>query len=77
MAKKSGRDFASNALRVVEEAIGEHMNGSPLEKSPEKSGRAVGGQKGGQIRAKSLSPEQRRKIAMKAAQARWKTPKGD
>lgn len=31
----------------------------------------LGGLKGGKARAKSLSPEQRRKIAAKAAAARW------
>lgn len=29
--KKRGRDFAQNALRVVEQAIGEHPDGTPLE----------------------------------------------
>jgi hypothetical protein len=67
MPKKSGRDFASTALRVVEQAIGEHMDGSPLE-NKEKSKRSVSGQKGGTVRAKSLSAEQRRRIAVKAAQ---------
>jgi len=28
--KKRGRDFAQNALRVVEQAIGEHIDGAPL-----------------------------------------------
>jgi hypothetical protein len=32
----------------------------------------MGGQKGGEARAKSLSPEKRSKIAKKAAKARWK-----
>jgi hypothetical protein len=32
----------------------------------------LGGLKGGRARAEALSPEQRRKIARKAAQARWK-----
>lgn len=32
-----------------------------------------GGQKGGPSRAKKLTPEERRKIAQKAAKARWKS----
>jgi hypothetical protein len=31
----------------------------------------LGGKKGGKARAKKLSPEQRKAIAQKAAQARW------
>jgi len=75
--KKRGHDFASTALRVVEEAIGEHMDGSPLEGKKPKSGRALGGKKGGESRAKTLTAEQRREIAVKAARARWKQRKGD
>lgn len=33
----------------------------------------LGGRKGGRARAEALSPEQRRQIAKKAAQARWST----
>lgn len=32
--KKRGRDFAVTALAVVEQAIGEHMDGTPLESVP-------------------------------------------
>ena len=47
------------------------------EPPPEKDAKAVtlgrlGGLKGGDARAKSLSPDQRKAIAKKAAQARWK-----
>lgn len=35
----------------------------------------LGGQKGGQARAKKLTPEQRQEIARRAAQARWKKAK--
>jgi hypothetical protein len=30
-SKSGDRDFAVNALRAVEQAIGEHMDGTPLE----------------------------------------------
>lgn len=73
-----GRDFASNALRVVERAIGEHMDGTPLEdpnagKNP--TSVAIGkrsGAKGGKARAANLSPAERKAIAKKAAHSRWK-----
>ena len=73
MPKRSStdRDFAVNALRVVEQAIGEHMDGTPLDAKPLKGKRAIGGKVGGAARAKSLTAEQRRSIAVKAARARW------
>ena len=73
----SDRDFAVNAFRVVEQAIGEHMDGSPLENlNTGKNPAAValgklGGAKGGKARAKSLSAARRKSIAQKAAKARW------
>lgn len=73
------RDFATIARRVVEHAVGEHLDGSPLEDEPEpvKNPHAValgrlGGQKGGRARADKLSKTERRKIATLAAKARWR-----
>jgi hypothetical protein len=70
-------DFVTVARRVVEQAIGEHLDGTPLEdpntgKNPAAvaSGR-LGGTKGGHARAKVLSPAKRKSIAKKAAKARW------
>jgi hypothetical protein len=68
MAKRS-HDFMAVARRVVEEAIGERLDGSPL---PKRTRRAVGGRKGGVARAKALTNAQRSEIARIAAQARWK-----
>lgn len=70
------KDFATVARSVVETAIGEHLDGSPLEPQT-KGGRAIGGKKGGMARAKALTPDQRRKIAEKAARARWKSQGDD
>jgi len=73
----NGRDFASNALRVVEQAIGEKMDGSPLPDPNEGKNPAavalgkLGGAKGGRARAKALSPAKLKAIAKKAAAARW------
>jgi len=70
-------DFVTVARRVVEQAIGEHLDGTPLE-DPDagKNPHAValgrlGGQKGGTARAKRLSRRKRVEIAKKAAKARW------
>lgn len=87
MAKRPGtskdHDFVTNALRVVEKAIGEHLDGSTLDdpkasKNPKSvaSGQ-LWGKLGGAARAKSLSPALRKKIAEKAARTRWKRPLKD
>jgi hypothetical protein len=76
-SKPKDRDFTVVARGVVEQAIGEQLDGSPLE-NPDagKNLHAValgklGGRKGGKARAKNLSPAQRKLIAKKAAKARW------
>jgi hypothetical protein len=47
----------------------------PDGKDPERVARGkVSGAKGGKVRAERLSPERRREIARKAAQARWSVP---
>jgi hypothetical protein len=80
-AKRPGtsrdHDFATIARNVVEQAIGEKLDGTPLEPKPEKNPAAValgklGGPKGGRARAEKLSKEERRKIAAHAAAARWR-----
>lgn len=71
------RDFTSIARSVVERAIGEHLNGTPLEDpNAGKDIKAVhrgrlGGLKGGKARAGKLSARQRTRIAKRAAKARW------
>jgi hypothetical protein len=70
-------DFTTIARRVVEQAIGERLDGSPLPDPNEgKNPHAValgklGGAKGGKARAKALTPAQRKAIARKAAKSRW------
>jgi len=70
-------DFTRTALSVVEQAIGEKWDGSPLpDKDAGKNPAAValgklGGAKGGAARAAALSPKKRSAIAKKAAAARW------
>jgi len=73
-----GHDFTTVAKPVVEQAIGEQWDGSPLpDKDAGKNPAAValgklGGAKGGAARAAALSPAKRKAIAKKAAKARWK-----
>lgn len=79
MAKRGEkRDFMELARGVVERAIGEQMDGKPLptpavdERNPHAValGR-LGGQKGGKARAEKLSSLKKKRIAKKAANARW------
>jgi len=61
----------------VEQAIGEHMDGTPLEDPHAGKNKAavalgkLGGAKGGKARAVKLSPAKRKAIAQKAAGIRW------
>jgi hypothetical protein len=77
--KKREHDFAVTAFRVVQEATGQ-VEPEPKQAEPElvegKNPHAValgrlGGLKGGKARSEKLTPEQRKTIAKKAAQARW------
>jgi hypothetical protein len=81
MPKRSNpkRDFMQVAKDIVEHAIGEQMDGSPLAPPPAdlRNPHAValgsmGGRKGGKARAKALSQARRKVIAKKAAKSRWK-----
>jgi hypothetical protein len=80
--KSKPADITLLARAIVEEATGESLTDQPLpEEHPKdpthkKNPNAValgklGGKKGGDARAKKLSPEQRKAIAQKAARARW------
>ena len=76
-SKPKDHDFATIARNVVEQAIGEKLDGSPLpDPNAGKNPAAValgklGGAKGGKARAEALSPAKRKAIAKKAAAARW------
>lgn len=71
------RDFVTTARHIVEQAIGQQMNGEPLTdpnagKDPKAVSRGkLGGLKGGKARASKLSPRRRKQIAKKAAESRW------
>ncbi len=71
---KNIRDVNALASSIVEQPIGESK---PKPEDANKNPAAValgrlGGLKGGKARASKLTPEQRKEIAKKAAQARWR-----
>lgn len=71
-SKKKSRDINVLASQIVQETTGEEL--VPLEDGKNPAAVALGrlgGLKGGKARASSLTPEQRKEIAKKAAQARW------
>jgi len=76
-AKVKGQRLLRKCPPVVEQAIGERLDGTPLEKAADpKNPQAVaagrlGGEKGGSARAAKLTSAQRSRIARKAARARW------
>ena len=77
MAKKKDYDFSVKAFRVVEQVTKDtetlEVKAIQIEgKNPNAValGR-LGGLKGGKARFAKLTPEQRKEIAQKAAQARW------
>jgi len=80
--KSTPRDICQLARAIVEEATDESLTDQPppqqrtSKPTHKKNPNAValgklGGKKGGDARAKKLSPEQRKVIAQKAARARW------
>jgi hypothetical protein len=81
MPKSKDRDFFVNARRLVEHAIGEQMDGSPLpdpnagKKPSSVANGKLGGLKGGKARAAKLTESERKDIAKKAALQRWGKPK--
>jgi len=76
-SKPKDHDFMTLARNVVEQAIGERLDGSPLPDPHQGKNPAavalgrLGGAKGGKARAEALSPRKRSAIAKKAAKARW------
>jgi len=72
---KSKRDFAQNALRVVEISTGESLKPTQKNAAAVALGR-LGGLKGGKGRADKLSDDRKHEIAQQAAKARWAKAKG-
>ena len=72
-ASRGGKraDFAQNALRVFEEAIGDVLKPAEGKNIHAQALSALGASKGGKARAAKLSAAKRKSIAKKAATARW------
>ena len=75
MPKRSSKDINETAFAVVQQSLNRDTT-TPVK--PEKNPAAVtlgrlGGLKGGKARAAKLTPEEKKTIAKKAAEARWKS----
>lgn len=69
--EKRPADVIGNAIKIAKMATGEEPRDDTGESLS--SAAAEMGRKGGKARASKLTPEQRSKIAKKAAQKRWKS----
>lgn len=71
--RSKDHDFATVARHVVEQAIGEHLDGTPLDDPNKGKNPAavalgkLGGAKGGAARAAALSPAKRKAIAKESS----------
>ena len=63
--------MSQNALRVVEEAIGDVLKPTEHKNPHAQALSALGASKGGAARAAKLSAKRRKEIARKAAAKRW------
>jgi len=68
--KKLPRDVNARAFAIGELATG---NAEASKESPKAAAGRKGGKKGGNARAARLTASQRKAIAKKAAEARWKS----
>lgn len=66
--QKRPADVIGAAVMVAKIATGEIENDADESKTHHREG----GKKGGTARAAALTPEERRSIALKAAEARWR-----
>ena len=74
--RKNIRDINVLAAHIVEQATGEPTPKNIAEESTKNPAAValgrLGGLKGGKARFSKMTPEQRKELAQKAAQARWK-----
>lgn len=73
-SRKRPRDVNSLAASIVRDATDEHKTDEPSDDGKDPAAVALGrkgGLKGGRARAAKLGPDERTRIARKAAQARW------
>jgi len=76
MSKKPKPDFTQVAFRIGQQAahIEPPTEAEPMPLVPKAAAGRKGGIKGGAVRAQRLSPDERSRIARKAAEARWRKP---
>jgi hypothetical protein len=75
MTPKRPRDPNQLAKSIIDIATGQKPDRDPTPEEQGKDPAAVAmGKKGGKARANSLSPSERREIALKGASSRWKKP---
>ena len=72
--EKRPADVIGNAVKVMRIATGEETETQPADDGKDPAAKALG-KKGGEARAKSMTPERRAEIAKKAAENRWITKK--
>ena len=72
---KRPRDANQLGWEIVREATGQAPKRSPVELPEHHPAAARAAALGGQARARALTPAKRRRIAVEAAAARWKTKK--
>ena len=73
--KKTPSDINALAAHIVQQVTAEPapvLSEAEVRSQAAKMLGRLGGLKGGKARAKALSPERRREIALKAIRARWK-----
>lgn len=78
MPKRSSKP--SEDPNIAAKSVLDHIIRATEEPAPEKNPAAqalgrLGGLKGGKARAAAMTPEQRKEVAKKAAEARWGKPK--
>jgi hypothetical protein len=73
MKKNKPNDLNKVAASIMAESTGEREKGeAPTKNESATETERLGGLKGGKARAKKLTALQQRKIAIKAAHAKWK-----
>ena len=69
--QKRPADVIGNAVKVMRIATGEEEEDFPADDGKDKAAQNLG-RRGGNARAKALSPKRKAEIAKKAAEARWR-----
>jgi hypothetical protein len=74
--EKRPADVIGNAVKVMKIATGEEREDLTADDGKDPAAKSLGS-RGGKARARSLTAAERRRIAQKAAKARWKASAAD